>query len=273
MSVEPTTRCASCNEPGHARRTFRGCRFNPRNQTAPSEVYIEIEQLDPSRQQNRCASCNELGHSRRTSSLCRLNPVNFNNVDTDMSNDVDVDMEENDSDNTDIDTEIEEGDDGMDIDDDSEEEEDSSEMGDEEEDDVCMHCNRPGHLRRTSLLCPLNPRCTRNIAKIPERVPTERDERGSMNVVCSNCSALMWVEERAANTSKSNPGFQLCCSQGNAVITSLKPTPPEIATLLRGDSDTTKEFKKNIRSYNSSLSFTSFGVNLDMSLANNRVGS
>ena len=54
---------------------------------------------------------------------------------------------------------------------------------------------------------------------------------------------------------------------------SLQPTPGEISDLLKNNDPISKEFQRNIRLNNSFLSFTSFGVNLDLSLANSSVGS
>lgn len=292
MSNIPTSICASCNQPGHSRRTFIGCPLNPRNQVQ-SEVYVEItSEASPFTSQVRCASCNEVGHSRMTYIGCRFNPLNRSLEDTVMneaestrevrdSTDFDTDMEENVEDDSEGEVRDEsmdevENDDEDEYEDEDEDEEGASANGTEDEEEIidgCMHCGRPGHRLRTSLLCPLNSRCTRNIAKMPDRVPTDRDDRGSMNITCNKCFALMWIEERAANSSKTNPNFHLCCCQGRTILNPLKPTPQEIANLLRGETVESIEFRKHIRSYNSSLSFTSFGVNLDLNLANNQSGS
>ena len=83
----------------------------------------------------------------------------------------------------------------------------------------------------------------------------------------------MWIKERASGSSMTHPVFQLCCCKGESILNPLQPTPLEIANLLKGNDNTSKEFRSNIRMYNSSLSFTSFGVNLDLNLANSRTGS
>ena len=57
------------------------------------------------------------------------------------------------------------------------------------------------------------------------------------------------------------------------MLSALQPTPPEMGDLLKGNDSVSKEFRSNIRMYNSSLSFTSFGVNLDLNLANSGNGS
>lgn len=72
MSELSTVYCASCNEPGHLRRTSRNCRLNPLNQNIEN---VQMEEVQPP----YCTSYNESGHLRRTSRLCRLNPSNQNN--------------------------------------------------------------------------------------------------------------------------------------------------------------------------------------------------
>jgi hypothetical protein len=111
------------------------------------------------------------------------------------------------------------------------------------------------------------------LGRNPETTPTERDDRGRMNIVCAFCGALMWLEERASGSSMRNPKFQMCCSKGKSIIENLKPTPAPISTLLTGTDNRSKEFRNNIRSYNSSLSFSSMGVKLDHRLANMNTGN
>ncbi|OBZ80971.1 hypothetical protein A0J61_10980 [Choanephora cucurbitarum] len=119
---------AACNEPGHLRRTFRGCRMNPLNQANISDAVNQ--------------------------------PSNLNN----------------------------------------------------------STINEPSNTTR--IVRSRNQQPTLNIAKDTTALQTVRDDRGSMDCVCSYCGAMI-----------------------------------------------------NIRLYNSFLSFTSFGVNLDLSLANSSVGS
>ncbi|CEP19616.1 hypothetical protein [Parasitella parasitica] len=127
----------------------------------------------------------------------------------------------------------------------------------------CEYCGSTTHRRRSSRQCPFNLNNPYLMARDPLQVPTERDDRGRMNIACSKCSALMWIEERISRSSRSNPRFQLCCCHGSAILEPLKPTPPLIVALLTGSDERSREFRSNIRCYNSSLSFTSMGVNLD----------
>jgi hypothetical protein len=100
------------------------------------------------------------------------------------------------------------------------------------------------------------------LGRNPETIPTQRDDRGRM-----------WLEERLSVSSKINPKFQMCCSQGKSMIENLKPTPAPISTLLTGTDNRSKEFHNNIQSYNSSLSFSLMSVNLDHRLANMNTGN
>jgi hypothetical protein len=111
------------------------------------------------------------------------------------------------------------------------------------------------------------------LARNPETIPIQRDDRGMMNVICTFCGAYMWLEERESRSSMSSPKFQMCCSKGESTIENLRPTPAPIATLLTGTDEQSKEFRNNIRSYNSALSFSSMGVKLDHGLANMNTGN
>jgi hypothetical protein len=83
----------------------------------------------------------------------------------------------------------------------------------------------------------------------------------------------MWLNERVGRSSIVSPVYHLCCNKGDKILASWNPTPLEISNLLCGTDALSKEFQKNIRSYDSALSFTSLGVNFDLSLANERTGS
>ncbi|KAI8969596.1 hypothetical protein BDB01DRAFT_732089 [Pilobolus umbonatus] len=82
----------------------------------------------------------------------------------------------------------------------------------------------------------------------------------------------MWLEEKSTNNSRS-PVFHMCCGKGKYICERHSSTLTEMAELLIGNDARSTEFKSNIRAYNSALSFTSIGVNLDHSVANNQVGA
>ena len=139
-----------------------------------------------------CSSCNEPGHSRRTFRGCRMNPLNFT----------------------------------------------LSESDDAQTFDLTPARNISSGRRNRSV----NLQSTLNIAKDLTLLPTIRDDRGSINCVCSQCGALMWIEERVIRSSRIRPEFQLCCCKGKAILPPLQATPSEISNLLQINDATSKEF-------------------------------
>ncbi|RPA95627.1 hypothetical protein L873DRAFT_1562305, partial [Choiromyces venosus 120613-1] len=88
-------------------------------------------------------------------------------------------------------------------------------------------------------------------------------ELGEMNVICSSCNALHWIDERSQPSTKSLPRFESCCKKGDVILDSL-PDPPDILKRLLSTEDAdSKRFRKHIREYNSALSFTSLKYSPD----------
>jgi hypothetical protein len=110
----------------------------------------------------------------------------------------------------------------------------------------------------------------RQIGK-PEKA--SRNDIGHMDSVCISCGAFMWITERKSASSLSQSRFQTCCGDGKCILPNVKPIPESIANLLRGNDNTSKEFRKNIRIYNSATSFTSMNADLDRSVADSRSGA
>lgn len=81
-----------------------------------------------------------------------------------------------------------------------------------------------------------------------------------MNVLCSHCGALHWSFERRSDSSKQNPEFGTCCNSGKVILRALQDPPLGLRSLFTADDAQAKEFRINIREYNSALSFTSLGV-------------
>ncbi|CAG8754997.1 13373_t:CDS:2 [Cetraspora pellucida] len=67
----------------------------------------------------------------------------------------------------------------------------------------------------------------------------QRHTLRKMNISCSSCGALKWIDERCAEP------------------------PPVLKAYLTGNDTHSREFRQNIRSYNSVLAFTSLGAKLD----------
>ncbi len=78
-----------------------------------------------------------------------------------------------------------------------------------------------------------------------------------MNDVCSGCDALMFKKELHRGSV-----YSLCCGYGKIKIPDIKPSPALLEKLLTEDNNSSKEFRTNIRCYNSALALSSIGVEL-----------
>ena len=76
----------------------------------------------------------------------------------------------------------------------------------------------------------------------------------------------MWPHERTAGTLGA-PIFSMCCSKGQVSLPDIEPVPA-IVDLFTGTSTRHTRFRLNSRKYNSSLAFTSCGINADPEHAN-----
>ena len=99
---------------------------------------------------------------------------------------------------------------------------------------------------------------------IPAEAPTQRYVLNRANVVCRDCAALHWIEERvrAPGSTLANPHCNMCCDRGKvANIPPLAQPPEPLRSLLRDQTPIARAFRQNIRAYNSALAFTSLGAN------------
>ena len=81
---------------------------------------------------------------------------------------------------------------------------------------------------------------------------------------CEHCNALLWYEERLRPKVKTKkPAFGMCCKQGKIRLPPRKNPPNYLDNLLNGEGEDSKNFRENIRSYNSMFSFTSTGGVVD----------
>ena len=85
---------------------------------------------------------------------------------------------------------------------------------------------------------------------------------GNMSYKCRKCGAMMWLDEKI-NKSAKFPEFSICCAKGKVILPPLQKLPSPLDILLTGNDSRSRLFKQNIRRYNSALSFTSIGVNVD----------
>ncbi|OAD74205.1 hypothetical protein PHYBLDRAFT_167630 [Phycomyces blakesleeanus NRRL 1555(-)] len=148
----------------------------------------------------------------------------------------------------------------------------------------CPHCNGTDHRRITSRFCPNNNssrargsrnrgRGLNNIARLPAISEPAVDNRGDMDIECRFCGAMMWAHEKNSRSSLRSPTFSMCCNKGKHVLPQIEPTPTGIAELLNYRTRDGKKFLENIRSYNSTMSFTSLGAKIDTSVGNNINGA
>ena len=89
-----------------------------------------------------------------------------------------------------------------------------------------------------------------------------RHTLGNMIHKCRKCGAMMWLDEKI-NKSAKFPEFSICCAKGKVILPPLQKLPSPLDILLTGNDSRSRLFKQNIRMYNSALSFTSIGVNVD----------
>jgi hypothetical protein len=81
---------------------------------------------------------------------------------------------------------------------------------------------------------------------------------------CQHCNALLWHEERLGpNKQTKKPSFGICCKNGKISLPAYKTPPEYLQRLLNRDDKQSKNFRENIRSYNSMFSFTSTGGVVD----------
>jgi hypothetical protein len=112
---------------------------------------------------------------------------------------------------------------------------------------VSTHMHHP-----LSSLTPLAQQCYRE--------PNEVLNFGHMDIVCSLCLALHWLDEHN-NNSTSSPTFGQCCHLGKALLHPLPDPPVPFCDLFTGDSPQSNDFHLHIRQYNCALAFTSFWAN------------
>ncbi|KAI8531251.1 hypothetical protein RHMOL_Rhmol11G0122300 [Rhododendron molle] len=126
------------------------------------------------------------------------------------------------------------------------------------------HTNWPTLTDRVELCCEDEWEVSVNLEG-PSRahVITGRHNLGNMDIKCTHCKALHWMDERLTKSSTSNPLFGTCCFQGKIKLPTLITPPPPIRALYDGDDDQSISFRKHTREYNATNAFTSLGATLD----------
>ncbi|GJZ91429.1 ATP-dependent DNA helicase PIF1-like protein [Tanacetum coccineum] len=88
---------------------------------------------------------------------------------------------------------------------------------------------------------------------------------------CKELHALVWeAEAKRGNNNTTNKAYSICCGKGKVFIKQPPPAPKPLVDLYFNDDAKSKNFKNNIRTYNSMFAFTSMGVKVDDSI--NRKG-
>ena len=88
---------------------------------------------------------------------------------------------------------------------------------------------------------------------------------GLMDRICPHCQSFMWLGERTGGSS-TQPQFGICCLSGKIIIPAV-PDPLAILMGLNTNNDVqSKQFRKNIRKFNSGMAMASMKTN-DATLA------
>nr|GEX81184.1 uncharacterized protein [Tanacetum cinerariifolium] len=92
-------------------------------------------------------------------------------------------------------------------------------------------------------------------------------DHGYLTVTCGACGAVLWAAE--ARLKKSFRGtycYSSCCFYGKVMLPKRKDAPQALLDLYRNNDSRSKNFLKNIRTYNMMFSFTSMGGKVDHSV-------
>ncbi|KAF8348758.1 hypothetical protein F5887DRAFT_879745, partial [Amanita rubescens] len=84
-----------------------------------------------------------------------------------------------------------------------------------------------------------------------------------MDIECTHCKALHWLNEKITTSSATSPSFGICCNHGKITLPSSRVPPPALQALLSGDDVRAKNFREHIWAYNRAFAFTSLGVKED----------
>ncbi|MCH79351.1 ATP-dependent DNA helicase PIF1, partial [Trifolium medium] len=92
---------------------------------------------------------------------------------------------------------------------------------------------------------------------------------GLPEVTCKHCFAEVWYEERAEKARfTADVEFSICCQKGDVTIPLLKKPPKLLLDLINGHEPRSRNFKDNIRAYNSMFAFTSMGGQVNDTMNN-----
>jgi hypothetical protein len=92
-----------------------------------------------------------------------------------------------------------------------------------------------------------------------------------MDVACPKCHAQHWIDERIS-TSRTNPNFNICCSDGAVNLPPNRDPPPQMM-MWNSNQDYAILFREHARRYNNALAFTSVNYLSDSRVRGHRVVS
>jgi hypothetical protein len=108
--------------------------------------------------------------------------------------------------------------------------------------------------------------CGQNVEKNCLKPNFARHVIAEQKPKCPNCDALLWIEERLANSTVKKPKFGICCKQGCISLPKNKELPATYLELLTSENKESVDFSTYIRLYNSVLGFASTSANVDQAL-------
>ena len=92
----------------------------------------------------------------------------------------------------------------------------------------------------------------------PYREPMAKSNLGAMSVECQHCHALHFDCEKLSKSTRNNIVFGMCCLEGLVQLPPFPQWPVTLQNLFQNH-----HFREHIQQYNSSLAFTSLGVEVD----------
>ena len=87
---------------------------------------------------------------------------------------------------------------------------------------------------------------------------------------CRHCGAWHWETEAVQSDRRRDRVYESCCKRGDVVLPPFRPPPDFLRQLLIGENSRGRAFRKNLRKYNSALTFTSINYKPDRRLSRNR---
>ncbi|CAG8765627.1 24284_t:CDS:1 [Gigaspora margarita] len=97
--------------------------------------------------------------------------------------------------------------------------------------------------RRAAYVRHTQQRCASNAARIQiyDTTTVERHHLGSMDVECSHCCAMHWIEKKVSG-SVFTTVFSTCCANGKVQLPTINQPPEPLLSLLTGEDSRSRNF-------------------------------